>query len=234
MKGNNEAFTVARYSPGIYKTEAVMFLKQCLDSDTFDRLCKSENFRRNPVVAAKIYLGGEDWNRYVWIEQHGSLAGFKAETAPDTGQKNQSAKILNFTKEENKMKQELEQYIGELSPDMQEKARQCKTMEELNALLAENEVELSDDALEAVAGGCSVSDEAYHKGDKVTRRSRALCPLCKKVLLYWDVCNDERSYSYITRMYCNNSACSGYNNGLWYAEAYFDGEIYPNARIQKY
>ena len=49
---------------------------------------------------------------------------------------------------------ELEKYIGELSPEMQEKARQCKDMNELNALLAENEVELSDDALEAVAGGC--------------------------------------------------------------------------------
>ena len=41
---------------------------------------------------------------------------------------------------------------------MQEKARQCQTMEELNALLAENDVELSDDALQAVAGGCGSAD----------------------------------------------------------------------------
>ena len=51
-------------------------------------------------------------------------------------------------------KAELEKYIGELSPEMQEKARACKDMGELNALLAENDVELSEDALEAVAGGC--------------------------------------------------------------------------------
>lgn len=44
-------------------------------------------------------------------------------------------------------KEELEKYVGELSPEMQEKARQCKTMDELNALLAENDAELSEDAL---------------------------------------------------------------------------------------
>jgi len=85
MGENNKAFTIARYSPGIYKSEAVLFLEQCLDSDTFNRLCKSENFRRNPVVGAKIYLSGENWNKYVWIEQHGSLEGFAGENAPDTG-----------------------------------------------------------------------------------------------------------------------------------------------------
>ena len=52
-------------------------------------------------------------------------------------------------------KEDFEKYIGELSPEMQEKARQCKTKEELNALLAENDVELSEDALQAVAGGCT-------------------------------------------------------------------------------
>ena len=56
-------------------------------------------------------------------------------------------------------REELEKYVGELSPEMQEKARQCKTKEELNALLAENEVELSEDALSAVAGGCSSSED---------------------------------------------------------------------------
>ena len=56
-------------------------------------------------------------------------------------------------------KEELEKYIGELSPEMQEKARACKDMNELNAFLAENDVELSEDALQAVAGGCSSSDD---------------------------------------------------------------------------
>ena len=71
-------------------------------------------------------------------------------------------------------KDELEKYMGELSPEMQEKARQCKDMKELNALLAENDVELSEDALEAVSGGCSQSSNHYDQGDLTT----AKCPAC--------------------------------------------------------
>ena len=76
-------------------------------------------------------------------------------------------------------KEELEKYIGELSPELQEKARQCKDMGELNALLAENDVELSEDALEAVAGGCSLSSNCYNQGDLTT----AICPACGCQLL---------------------------------------------------
>jgi len=36
-------------------------------------------------------------------------------------------------------REELEKYMGDLSPEMQEKARQCKDMGELNALLAESD-----------------------------------------------------------------------------------------------
>ena len=67
---------IAEYSPGVYKKEAVAFLKQCLDEDVFEKLCRNENFRRNPVIGAKLFLGASDWNKYVWIEQHGSLEGF--------------------------------------------------------------------------------------------------------------------------------------------------------------
>ena len=129
---------------------------------------------------------------------------------------------------------ELEKYIGELSPEMQEKARQCKDMQELNALLAENDVELSEDALSAVAGGCSQSSGKYDRGEPVTEYKRAICPSCGGQLYYWDMCHDERGEVYITRMYCNNSACSSYSNGLWYVKAYNSGIIYDNATIQKY
>ena len=61
-------------------------------------------------------------------------------------------------------KEDIEKYIADLSPELQKKARECKTMEVLNALLAENDVELSEDALGAVAGGCSSSsEEPYNK-----------------------------------------------------------------------
>ncbi|MBR1751166.1 MAG: hypothetical protein IJ740_09875 [Ruminococcus sp.] len=51
------------------------------------------------------------------------------------------------------MKENFEKYIKDLSPELQEKARECKTKEELNAFIAENDIELSDDLLKAVAGG---------------------------------------------------------------------------------
>ena len=71
-------------------------------------------------------------------------------------------------------REELEKYVGELSPEMQEKARECKDMQELNALLAENDVELSEDALEAVAGGCE-STVNYCYVCKLCRQKVAAC-----------------------------------------------------------
>ena len=50
---------------------------------------------------------------------------------------------------------DLEDYIKDLSPELQEKARACKTKDELLELAADEDMEIPDDALEAVAGGCS-------------------------------------------------------------------------------
>ena len=40
---------------------------------------------------------------------------------------------------------------------MQEKARECRTKDELNEFIADNDLELPEDALELVAGGCGTS-----------------------------------------------------------------------------
>ena len=47
----------------------------------------------------------------------------------------------------------LEDYIKDLDPGLQEKARTCGSVEELLALAKEAKVPLSDEALEAIAGG---------------------------------------------------------------------------------
>ena len=49
----------------------------------------------------------------------------------------------------------LEEYIKDLSPELQEKARACKTKDELMQLAAENGLEIPEEALEGVAGGCT-------------------------------------------------------------------------------
>ena len=59
------------------------------------------------------------------------------------------------------MNENLEKYFKDLSPELQEKARECKNMEELNAFLAENEIELPEDALEMVSGGGAL-EELYN------------------------------------------------------------------------
>ena len=55
------------------------------------------------------------------------------------------------------MNENFEKYIKDLSPELQEKARACKTKEELNAFIADNDLELPEDALEMVSGGCGTS-----------------------------------------------------------------------------
>ena len=49
-------------------------------------------------------------------------------------------------------KEDLEKLSMDFTPEMQEKVRQCKTMEELYAFFAENDVELSEDVLAAKTG----------------------------------------------------------------------------------
>ena len=47
----------------------------------------------------------------------------------------------------------LEDYIKELSPELQEKARACGSVDELLVLAKENKIPLPDEALTAIAGG---------------------------------------------------------------------------------
>ncbi len=47
----------------------------------------------------------------------------------------------------------IERYIDDLPEEFQEGARQCKDLKELSAFIAENDIELPEEALEMVAGG---------------------------------------------------------------------------------
>ena len=58
----------------------------------------------------------------------------------------------------------VEDYIKDLSPELQEKARQCKNMDELMDLAGEEGVELSDEALANVSGGACTSTKCNHRG----------------------------------------------------------------------
>ncbi|MDO4851107.1 MAG: hypothetical protein Q4A93_04530 [Actinomycetota bacterium] len=63
----------------------------------------------------------------------------------------------------------LEDYIKDLSPELQEKARACGSAEELVALAKEAQVPLPEEALAAIAGGDDADPENCAK---------PTCPKC--------------------------------------------------------
>ena len=64
------------YKPGKHTGEALAFLKECVGEKRFEQIMTSADSRRHPYVAARLFLSEEDWQKYVWIEQNGSLDGF--------------------------------------------------------------------------------------------------------------------------------------------------------------
>ena len=67
------------------------------------------------------------------------------------------------------MNERFEEMIKDLSPELQEKAKNCTSFEELSELLADNDIEMPEDALEMVSGG-NACDTAVEK--------KKPCPLC--------------------------------------------------------
>ncbi|MBO6140604.1 MAG: hypothetical protein J6O40_02325 [Ruminococcus sp.] len=84
------------------------------------------------------------------------------------------------------MNKELEKLLSELSPELQQKARECKTQEELSEFFADNDIELPEDILDNVAGGCG---------------SGYQCPSCKKMNLS-KLENDKVLFSH--KFQCND------------------------------
>ena len=95
---------------------------------------------------------------------------------------------------------DMENYIKDLSPELQTKAHACKSNSELLQFAADNDLEIPMDALEGVAGGCggdskkdtavcnrcSTALEAVPQGIPKTSGDCKWCPKCKKVLISAD------------------------------------------------
>jgi|GEM_PF-3332331 len=70
---------LGRYSPGAYQKEAREFFKACVGEETYDRAMSMEAGRRHHYVAARAFLQQRDWEKFCWIEQHGSLEDYPYE-----------------------------------------------------------------------------------------------------------------------------------------------------------
>ena len=86
----------------------------------------------------------------------------------------------------------LEDYIKDLDPALQEKARACGGVEELIALARENKVPLPDEALEIIAGGQDVDGSCAPK---------KYCPKCGS---HNTVCTKNDWYIYYWEFHCND------------------------------
>ena len=127
-------------------------------------------------------------------------------------------------------KEDIEKYIATLSPELQEKARACKNMDELKKFVAENDVELPEDVLQAVSGGCELSSRVYNSGDRV---KCVKCGDCGGPLYYWDMLWGGLGGYDVIRMYCDNPECKSYKNGLWCARCNIDQKV-PLANVCKW
>ena len=72
--------------------------------------------------------------------------------------------------------------LKDLSPELQEKAKTCKTPEEVLELAKSEGVSLSDEDLEQVSGGWGSDDEPQTGGATGTWKEREIvCPRCGHV-----------------------------------------------------
>ena len=96
------------------------------------------------------------------------------------------------------MNERINELLSGLSPELREKAGSIKTQEELMEFLSDNDIELPEDALEAVSGGCYAKKE-YEDGTIFRYR----CPDCGGDLEYHDNVYMEKGIKGIsTRAHC--------------------------------
>ena len=70
------ARSLGEYRSGEYQEEAKAFFRACVGDENYERAMNSEAGRRHHYVAARAFLNQSDWEKFVWIEEHGSLNDF--------------------------------------------------------------------------------------------------------------------------------------------------------------
>ena len=64
------------YKPGAFREEAKAFFRQCVGDETYRSAMASDAGRAHHYVPARVFLNQADWEKFCWIEQYGSLAGY--------------------------------------------------------------------------------------------------------------------------------------------------------------
>ena len=81
MNAERESCQLGVYKPGLkFRKESMAFFRDCVGEETYTRAMSSEAGRRHHYVAARAFLNQADWEKFVWIEEFGSLADFPGES----------------------------------------------------------------------------------------------------------------------------------------------------------
>ena len=71
------AQTLGIYRPGFqHKEESLRFFKECVGEEAYNKALGSEVGRAHHYAAVRAFLSQAEWEKFVWIEEHGSLIGF--------------------------------------------------------------------------------------------------------------------------------------------------------------
>jgi len=69
-------------SLGVYRTgfrhkkESLEFFRACVGDEIYEKAMNSEAGREHHYTVARAFLSQGDWEKFVWIEEFGSLDGF--------------------------------------------------------------------------------------------------------------------------------------------------------------
>lgn len=74
---NGGKHTLGIYKPGFrYSTESLQFFKACVGDEIYRKALSSDAGKAHHYTVARAFLSQADWEKFVWIEEHGSLDGF--------------------------------------------------------------------------------------------------------------------------------------------------------------
>ena len=69
--------TLGVYRPGFqFKQESLDYFRQCVGEETYQLAINSDAGREHHYAVARAFLNQKDWEKFVWIEEFGSLDGF--------------------------------------------------------------------------------------------------------------------------------------------------------------
>jgi len=74
---NGGANTLGVYRPGFrYKQVSLQFFKECVSEAVYSKAMNSDAGCVHHYAVARAFLNQKDWEKFVWIEEFGSLDGF--------------------------------------------------------------------------------------------------------------------------------------------------------------